>query len=128
MFVICNNDKNNPGINMKDLKPELVIFLDKRNSDLIWRMNKCDISPQPLYKVNSYMVCEDFLYNEIKGYCVNIIPKVGWRSHPDIIAYVLENVQYTYQLVEVEAGKKITEFQINGYSLIIISDNHIQSF
>ncbi len=129
MFFICNN-KDVPGIDLKTLEPKLVIFLDKRNSDIIWRIDKYNISDkQIITRIDSYAVYENFIHNELKDYCVGVrCDIVGWRSHPDLIAYVLENVQYTYQLVEIQKGKMISEFQINGHSLMIVSDNHIQSF
>nr|QBK94029.1 MAG: uncharacterized protein LCPAC406_03430 [Pithovirus LCPAC406] len=128
MLVICDNNINKPGINVKTLDPELLIFLDDRNSELIRKVYKYRIKLQSLnfLKVGPYRILENIVYNEVENYCVEIRDDIiKWRSHPDMIAYVLENKQHKYHLVETYRAKHtVSEIQINGYNLIIISGDH----
>ncbi len=137
MFIVCNNDKI-PGISIRQLSPKLIIFLDKKKSELITRMNKysarlqaMDIFKQEMTcKIGPYRVFENILYNEDEDYCVEIrhdLP-VKWRSHPDIIDYVLKETQYEYQLAEILPGMMVSEFQINDYNLVVVSSSLIQCF
>nr|QBK94030.1 MAG: uncharacterized protein LCPAC406_03440 [Pithovirus LCPAC406] len=130
---MCNNDKNNPGIDIRNLEPELLIFLDKRNSDLIQKRSEkeknINIKTLNTLNIGSYRTIEGIVYNEVEDYYVEFrYDLTGWRSHKDIIDYVLNIIQHKYQIIEVEIEKTVTEFNINGYSLIIISDGYVQSF
>lgn len=122
------NNTNNPDINVKTLDPELLIFLDDRNSELIRKVYKYRIKLQSLkiLKVSPYRILGNIVYNEVEDYCVEIRDDIiKWRSHLDMIAYVLENVQYKYHLVEIKARDTMSEIQINGYNLIIIPGYHV---
>ena len=141
--LVCRADCDvHPGMQY-ELEVGALIFLDKKNSPLITRMEKGSAKYKTLAmtfkesekwdKSKSYRIFNgDILYNEEKDYFVDqsSVSKDGikWRIHPHLIEYVDKTDQKEFKIVIIPKGKKLTISHIGneGWEIIVVSDGDCQ--
>ena len=145
---IRNTNHNNPEINHYKLEEECYIFLDRRNSQLISRIEKKsqDYESVALYAFQNGKVYlpenlakpygitrYGVIYNKDKDYFIQKSLNVGkdmtWRNHLDLIDYVEKTNQNGFEIIDIPEEKNVTAIHTEqGGEIIVVSDRGVQVF